>query len=154
MAAQMPPLGERDSSTVRLELDHTGKGTWTPAGTARINPLARTATWRVEMSEGHADTPYRVVYPLTTAGGTRDCVFEGTVRRDPADKPQIVDEADGEVVYTLRIQGKSFRPMVFKDGTCTVRIIDPDRNRKQVRKSLTPIPPDHPARETIIIDPR
>ena len=35
---------------------------------------------------------------------------------------QVVDEEGGEVVYTLRIKGDSFRPKVFKQGSCTVHI--------------------------------
>ncbi len=35
---------------------------------------------------------------------------------------QVFDEQAGEVVYTLRIKGRSFRPKVFRDGTYTVRV--------------------------------
>jgi len=35
---------------------------------------------------------------------------------------QVVDEADGSLVYTLRIQGQRFRPWVFGPGRYTVRI--------------------------------
>jgi len=35
---------------------------------------------------------------------------------------QIIDEATGEIVYTLRIQGTSFRPKVFKQGSYTVKV--------------------------------
>ena len=35
---------------------------------------------------------------------------------------QIVDESDGSIVFTIRIKGKEFRPMVEKDGTYTIRI--------------------------------
>ena len=35
---------------------------------------------------------------------------------------QVVDEDGGEVLYTLRIQGTSFRPKVFKQGSYTVHI--------------------------------
>ncbi|MBW7863258.1 MAG: hypothetical protein H3C30_02460 [Candidatus Hydrogenedentes bacterium] len=39
---------------------------------------------------------------------------------------QVVDEADGGVLYTLRINGASFAPKVFKEGTYTVRIGEGD----------------------------
>ena len=42
---------------------------------------------------------------------------------------QVVREADGEIVYTLRIGGQSFQPPVFATGTYTARISDPDANR-------------------------
>lgn len=35
---------------------------------------------------------------------------------------QIIDEADGSVVYTLRIKGNSFRPKVFREGTYTIKV--------------------------------
>jgi len=41
---------------------------------------------------------------------------------------QIIDEATGEIVYTLRIAGTSFRPKVFKQGAYTVKVGEqPDR---------------------------
>ena len=35
---------------------------------------------------------------------------------------QVVDEATGEVVYTLRIAGREFSPKVFRAGTYTLRV--------------------------------
>ena len=35
---------------------------------------------------------------------------------------QVVDEATGDVVYTLRIRGQRFTPKVFKPGVYTVRV--------------------------------
>ena len=35
---------------------------------------------------------------------------------------QVIDEADGEIVYTLRIAGTTFRPWVFKAGNYTVGV--------------------------------
>jgi hypothetical protein len=40
---------------------------------------------------------------------------------------QVVKEADGEIVYTLRIRGNTFRPRVFESGRYEVRVGDPDR---------------------------
>ena len=34
----------------------------------------------------------------------------------------MIDETDGEVVYTLRIKGTTFRPKVFREGTYTVKV--------------------------------
>jgi len=38
---------------------------------------------------------------------------------------QIVDEAYGETVYTLRTNGARFRPKVFRDGSYTIRVGEP-----------------------------
>jgi hypothetical protein len=35
---------------------------------------------------------------------------------------QVIDESNGEVVYTLRIQGDSFRPKVFRSGAYTIKV--------------------------------
>ena len=48
-----------------------------------------------------------------------------TGKSDPV--VQIIDETDGDVVYTLRVSGDSFRPKVFRPGAYTVRVGDPPR---------------------------
>jgi hypothetical protein len=58
---------------------------------------------------------------------------------------QVIDEADGEVVYTLRISGASFRPKVFRDGKYTVKVGEGDRQK--VLKSIQSLPPD--AKQTL-----
>jgi len=35
---------------------------------------------------------------------------------------QVTDESNGEIVYTIRINGTSYRPKVFKKGTYTVKV--------------------------------
>ena len=37
---------------------------------------------------------------------------------------QVIDEADGEAVYSLRLEGETYRPKVFREGTYTVKIGD------------------------------
>ncbi|HEX6984767.1 MAG TPA: alkaline phosphatase D family protein, partial [Planctomycetaceae bacterium] len=44
---------------------------------------------------------------------------------------QVVNEADGETVYTLRIKGRTFRPPVFAAGRYTIRVSDPDAGRRK-----------------------
>jgi len=60
---------------------------------------------------------------------------------------QIVDEG-GEVVYTLRISGSSFRPKVFKQGTYTIHVGE-GPTRKTLR-GITSLPPDQ--HRTITVD--
>lgn len=57
-------------------------GGWREVGRAAVDPEARTATFRVPDWDDTVDTPYRVAF----AGDT----WEGTVRKDPADKEEIV----------------------------------------------------------------
>jgi hypothetical protein len=42
---------------------------------------------------------------------------------------QVVDEAAGEVVYTLRIRGTTFRPKVFREGTYTIHVGEGERRK-------------------------
>ncbi|MDP6118080.1 MAG: twin-arginine translocation pathway signal protein, partial [Planctomycetota bacterium] len=50
---------------------------------------------------------------------------------------QIINEADGEIVYTLRIKGASFRPKVFKAGKYTVKVGDQDNNNMKTFKGVS-----------------
>lgn len=44
---------------------------------------------------------------------------------------QVVDEASQEIVYTIRIQGTSFQPKVFRTGTYTVHVGNQDADQMQ-----------------------
>ncbi|TWU64611.1 metallophosphoesterase family protein [Crateriforma conspicua] len=50
-------------------------------------------------------------------GHLPELIFEGF--NDPV--VQVINDADGEVLYTLRIQGNRFRPHVFSQGSYTVK---------------------------------
>lgn len=91
MTAQMPPLGERDSQTVALEIQETKGGDWKRLAESRIDPLSRTATFRIENWNDRRDVPYRLVYRLVDRDGNGiDSHYTGTVRKDPVDKEEIV----------------------------------------------------------------
>ena len=45
---------------------------------------------------------------------------------------QLMEEKSGEVVYTLRIKGNSFRPKVFAKGKYTVKVGEGD-DRKVIK---------------------
>ena len=53
---------------------------------------------------------------------------------------QVVDETSGEVVYTLRINGTSFVPMVFSAGSYTVNVGEPDTGTWKTYEGLVPTP--------------
>jgi hypothetical protein len=55
---------------------------------------------------------------------------------------QVVDETNDEIIYTLRIRGASFPPMVFKAGVYTVRIGEPGTRRMKTLTGVRPAPPD------------
>ena len=49
---------------------------------------------------------------------------------------QVIDESDGQIVYTLRIEGASYRPKVFKAGTYTVKVSEPDTAQMKILRSV------------------
>ncbi len=53
---------------------------------------------------------------------------------------QISDEDAGEIVYTIRIRGTTFRPRVFKRGRYSVRIGEPGTPRMKVVEHLESAP--------------
>ncbi len=62
--------------------------------------------------------------------------FKGIV--DPV--VQVVEEKSGEVVYTLRIKGKEFRPPVFHAGSYTVRCGEPGTSAWKEIKGISSLP--------------
>ncbi len=81
LTAQMAPVGER-SEQVHLQLLRNGQ--WQTAASSKIDPLARTATFRLPNWNASADAKYRVTYKMDG-----DHAFEGTVRKDPVSKAKI-----------------------------------------------------------------
>ena len=84
LTAQLAPLDE-PSAVVSLEARDVS-GEWQPVATAPVDPLARTATFRLADWDDSRDVPYRVV---VSHGGERH-EWSGTVRRDPKEKAEIV----------------------------------------------------------------
>lgn len=90
ITAQMPPLGEKDSQTVRLQIAKGESGEWETIGEESIHPQARTATFRVENWDGKRHVPYRLAYSLTYSGrDPEEHYWSGTIRRDPVDQPVL-----------------------------------------------------------------
>jgi hypothetical protein len=46
---------------------------------------------------------------------------------------QVVEEATGEIVYTLRINGQTFRPKVFAPGRYTLHVGEPRQTRTGIQ---------------------
>ena len=49
---------------------------------------------------------------------------------------QVIDEANGEIVYTIRIKGTSLRPKVFEAGTYTIRVGEQDTGKIKTLKNV------------------
>jgi hypothetical protein len=51
---------------------------------------------------------------------------------------QVIDQAGGETVYTLRIKGNSFQAPVYKPGSYVLRVGDPDKDLWREYRDLRP----------------
>ena len=90
MTAQMPPVSRAESQEVTLEKKNDS-GNWEHIGTAKIDSLSRTATFRITGWNDKQDIPYRLSYDLSVGSNQHlKDYFEGTVRKDPIDKKEIV----------------------------------------------------------------
>ena len=73
-------------------------------------------TIAMEENYGRAATAY--LPTIEIAGGTNPVL-------------QVIEEAQGELLYALRIHGTSYQPRVFSGGTYTIRIGNQDQNEMQ-----------------------
>jgi len=46
---------------------------------------------------------------------------------------QVIDQSDGQIVYTLRIKGREFRPKVFHEGKYTIKVGGQDGRMKELK---------------------
>jgi len=89
MTAQMSPIGEKDPQTIRFQIPK-GKKNWQTFRESDIDPMARTATFRVENWDTSKDIPYRLVYgPYYSGNDQIYDFFEGVIRKEPLDKEEI-----------------------------------------------------------------
>jgi len=90
LTAQMPPLGKKEAVSVRLDAKD-GSGKWKKQAVAQIDPLSRTATFRVKKWDDSQDVSYRIAFEDRKKDGTKkEKYFEGLIRKDPVDKKEIV----------------------------------------------------------------
>ncbi len=86
MTAQMPPLGELDNKEVLFQIGEDDD--WITLSTAEIEDDSRTALFKVENWDATKDTPYRLAYEQSFPDGSKEMdYFEGTIRKDPVDRP-------------------------------------------------------------------
>ncbi len=63
---------------------------------------------------------------------------------------QVIEESSGEVIYTLRIRGTEFTPMVYAPGSYTVRIGELGTSREQVLRQQKPQRKENAPRHEIV----
>ena len=81
LTAQLYPLKEGESREVRLEVEEAG--TWKEIAREKIVYPGWSAHFRIENWDQSKDTKYRVRHG-------EEASFEGTIRKDPVDKDEIV----------------------------------------------------------------
>ncbi|MCK4701416.1 MAG: hypothetical protein KAT38_13820, partial [Bacteroidales bacterium] len=62
---------------------------------------------------------------------------------------QVINETNKEIVYTLRINGNTFRPKVFREGKYTIKVSDPDKDLEKVLKEVASVSKDSDEQITI-----
>jgi len=114
-------------------------------GIVRFNKRKRTITmecWPRYADPGDPNAKQYPGWPLTIRQednyGRKAVAYLPTIRVQGMTDPvlQVIDEADGQVIYTLRIKGTRYQPKVFKAGLYTIRVGEPDTKRVRVLKSI------------------
>lgn len=89
MTAQMPPIGDSDGQTVKFQVRKGDQ--WEDVQEESIDPLARTATFKIENWSYKKDVPYRLEYRLNAGKGDLEpYYYEGVIRKDPVNKEEVV----------------------------------------------------------------
>ena len=87
MTAHVAPVGSGENKTVILSLKQNGQ--WKPVGRSAFDPLSRTSHFRIESWDSAKDTDYRLSFEYETAEGSKTDYWEGRIRKNPTDQPEI-----------------------------------------------------------------
>lgn len=88
LTALLGPMGAKDNPSVGLEVNRGGQ--WEQIATAKLDPEAWTATFRVANWDEKQAAPYRVTYNETQkGGGTAAHVWRGNIRANPTNPLRI-----------------------------------------------------------------
>jgi len=117
-------------------------------GIARFNRLTREVSleaWPRWADPGEGDAPYPgwpVRFQQEDGYGRERLGYLPTLKVVGMEDPvvQVVSEAGGEVVYTLRIRGDHFTPRVFEAGAYTLLVGEPGTSDWRVFLGQTPSP--------------
>lgn len=115
-------------------------------GIARFNRSSREVVleawprWADPTSGGEPYPGWPVQFHQADGFGKEAYGFLPTMNVTGMETPvvQVISEAGGEVLYTIRIQGDSFTPKVFAPGSYSVRIGEPGTEWLQTFLGLTP----------------
>jgi hypothetical protein len=89
LTAQMAPMGEANDEFVLLRVKEGGK--WATIAKSKIDPLARTARFRLKNWQAGEDVPYRIQYACQVSPGKKTVFhFDGIIRKEPWKKKEFV----------------------------------------------------------------
>ena len=88
MTAQLPPVGKDDGQDVLLQIKRDNQ--WWDLQKQRLDTLSYTAVFKIENWDNSKDIPYRLVYQLHNSDGLKAYYLQGTVRREPLKKDEVV----------------------------------------------------------------
>ena len=100
-------------------------------GIVRFNKPDRTITLECWRRNSDVSDPKAGLYPgwpktirQTDNYGRKAVAYLPTLKVSGMEDPvvQVIDEADRQIVYTLRIKGREFRPKVFRKGKYTIKV--------------------------------
>ena len=63
---------------------------------------------------------------------------------------QVVEEKTGEIVYTVRAKGETFRPKVFAAGAYTIRVGEPGTERWKILRKVAALLPGSPPAQRVV----
>ncbi len=86
MTAQLPPVSETENKVAEFQVNQDGQ--WKTLSKERMDPDARTVTWKNENWDPANDHQYRVLFNYVNSLGKQEVAeYNGTIRRDPVDRP-------------------------------------------------------------------
>jgi hypothetical protein len=95
-------------------------------GLVRFNKRSRQVTFECwpRFSGGEQFPGWPITVRTDDNDGRRPVAFLPELRFENADRPvvQVIAEATGEILYTIRVQGNRFRPTVYSPGSFTVKV--------------------------------
>ena len=87
MTAHVAPIGRGENKTVVLSLKDGDN--WKSVQSGSIDPLSRTAHFRIEDWDSSKDVEYRLSFNWISASGPKTDRWDGHIRKDPTDKEEI-----------------------------------------------------------------
>ena len=111
-------------------------------GVVRFHKPKRTITvecWPRNVDLSDPDARQYPGWPVTIEQldnyGRKAVAYLPTLKISGMDDPvvQVIDQRDGQIVYTLRIRGREFRPKVFAKGRYTIKVGDQAERMREVQ---------------------